>query len=140
VLKRTKASIPLALAAAAGAPLTSPPANALTNLLQGRHSHHRHSHRSHGRDRNRSRNRPRILIRIHVYNRNDNRARAVISQPGRRAIRPGRPIGDTDPIPRNLAKAGAAAPGADDAGAGMAAGHPDSGAAGSGGAHQASQV
>ncbi|GAA4505623.1 hypothetical protein GCM10023191_061600 [Actinoallomurus oryzae] len=138
MLTRTKASLPPAVAAAAGAPLTSAPVDALTNLLQGRHDHDRHSHRSHGRDRNpnRDRHRPRILIRIHEYNGNGNRARTVIARPCRREVRPGVPAGDTDPIAGDHPRAGTRAPArnahAGSGTAGVAAGHPGSATVGTG--------
>jgi hypothetical protein len=143
VLTRTKASLPPAVAAAAGAPLTSAPVYALTNLLQGRYDHDRHSHRSHGRDRNpnRDRHRPRILIRTHEYNSNGNRARTVIARPCRREVRPGMPAGDTAPIAGDRPRAGTGAPArnadttagrADSGTAGVAAGHPGSATVGTG--------
>jgi hypothetical protein len=90
VLKKTSASIGLVIAAAAGAPLTSPPAYAHANVLQGGwHSHHRSSHYSHHRNRNwnGNRHRGRIFIRIYVYNKNNNHA-VALARPERRETRP----------------------------------------------------
>jgi hypothetical protein len=88
VLKKTSASIGLVIAAAAGAPLTSPSAHA-TMLQGGWHSHHRFSHHSHHRNRNwnGNRHRSRIFIRIYIYNKNNNHA-VALARPERRETRP----------------------------------------------------
>jgi hypothetical protein len=109
VLKKTSASIGLAIAAAITAPLTSSPAYAHANLIRGGHGHH-HRHHSHNRNRNRNLNRPKIYIRIYVYNKNNNRAHAVVLPPVRRDDLPERIVRDTDPAVRNLTRD---APGAD---------------------------
>jgi hypothetical protein len=114
VLKKTSASIGLIVAAVAGAPLTSTPAYAHANLLQGRHSHHHHSHHSsHNRNWNANRHRPRIFIRIYVYNKNNNRAQAVIARPAHREDRSALAARDADPIAGSPAGAGGVALGDD---------------------------
>jgi hypothetical protein len=92
VLKKTSVSIGLVIAAAAGAPLTSPPAHA--SVPQGgwhRHGHYRVSHHSYQRsrnhNRNRNRHRSRIFIRIYIYNKNNNHA-VALARPERREARP----------------------------------------------------
>jgi hypothetical protein len=89
VLKRTSASLGLAIAAALFAPLTSPPAYAHANLLRGRHGSHQ-SHYAHHRNRNWNGNRHhgRIFIRIYVYNKNNNRAIALARPAESREERP----------------------------------------------------
>ncbi|WP_285568057.1 hypothetical protein [Actinoallomurus iriomotensis] len=86
MLKKTSASIGLAIASALFAPLTSPPAYAHANLTRGRHGHQRFSHHSHHRNRNwnGNRHRSRIFIRIYIYNKNNNHA-VAIARPERRA-------------------------------------------------------
>jgi hypothetical protein len=122
VPKRTKASIPPAVAATAGAPLTSTPVYALTNLPQGRRGHHCHSHHSPGRDRKR----PRIFARTDVRDSDDDRTRTrtAIVRLGRREVRLGTPAGDTDPTAGNHTRTDAGAPGADDPGEGVNSGRP----------------
>jgi hypothetical protein len=89
VLKKTSASIGLVIAAAAGAPLMSPPAYAHNDMVRGWHGHHRFSHHSHHRNRNwnGNRHRARIFIRIYIYNKNNNHA-VAIARPERREDRP----------------------------------------------------
>jgi hypothetical protein len=89
VLKKTSASLGLAISAALFAPLTSSPAYAHANQLRGWHGHHRSSHHSHHRNRNwnGNRHRARIFIRIYVYNKNNNHAVAV-ARPEHREARP----------------------------------------------------
>jgi hypothetical protein len=106
VLKKTSASIGLAIAAATTAPLTSSPAYAHANLIRGGHSHHQHRHHSHNRNRNRNqnRNRPRIYIRVYVYNKNNNQAHAVVLRPVRRGDLPERIVRDAGPAIGNLTR------------------------------------
>jgi hypothetical protein len=98
VLKKTSASLGLAISAALFAPLTSSPAYAHANQLRGWHGHHRSSHHSHHRNRNwnGNRHRARIFIRIYVYNKNNNHAVAV-ARPERREARPESFARDADP-------------------------------------------
>ena len=114
MLKKTSASIGLVVAAAAGAPLTSTPAYAQANLLQGWHSHHHHSrHLSHNRNWNGNRHRARIFIRIYVINKNNNRAQAVVARPAHREDRPALTARDADPIGGDATGAGEGALDAD---------------------------
>jgi hypothetical protein len=90
VLKKVSASTALVIAAAAGAPLTSPPAYAHANVLRGWHGHHHHhSSRSHHRNRNWNGNRHhrRVFIRIYIYNKNNNHA-VALARPERGDDRP----------------------------------------------------
>jgi hypothetical protein len=99
VLKKTSASLGLAIAAAVFAPLTSSPAYAHANQLRGWHSHHRSSHHSHHRNHNWNghRHHGRIFIRIYIYNKNNNHAVAV-ARPERRETRPATVVRDDDPF------------------------------------------
>jgi hypothetical protein len=99
VLKKTSASLGLAIAAAFFAPLTSSPAYAHANQLRGWNSHHHSSHHSHHRNRNWNGNRHhgRIFIRIYIYNKNNNHAVAV-ARPERREARRTAFVRDDEPF------------------------------------------
>jgi hypothetical protein len=102
VLKETSASIGLIIAATAGAPLTSSPAYAHANLLQGWHSHHHSRHHSHNHNWNGNRHRARIFIRIYIYNKNNNHAVAIAARPEHRHERPTRATTAADPVAGDL--------------------------------------
>jgi hypothetical protein len=127
VLKKTSASIGLVIAAAAGTPLTTPPAHA--SVLQGgwhRHSHHRYSHYSHHRNRNwnGNRHRGRIFIRIYIYNKNNNHA-VALARPERREDRwPAAENGPLVAVPQRAVVARRVAPVAPVAPAGAGAADP----------------
>lgn len=72
MLKKTSASIGLAIATAAGIMLSGAPAQAQSSSVFGCCSSHRIRH--HSSNWNGNRTRPRIFIRIFIYNKNNNAA------------------------------------------------------------------